>query len=90
MPQTLSDADVEAIAQRTAEHMSSEYKQLWIDRETHYSDHTWIAEERKRREEVAQFRRKVASSMTIWALILVAGFVATSTWKAVVTLVKFD
>ena len=87
MPE-LPDSVIDAIAARTAERITAEYKQLWIDRETHYSDHTWIAEERARREEVAKFRRKVASSLTIWALILVFGFVATATWKSVVGLIR--
>jgi hypothetical protein len=85
MAKTLTDDDVDAIASRTAECMSAEYKQLWIDRETHYADHTWITYQRARQEEAERFRRKVIHSATIWAVILVAGFVATAVWQAVKT-----
>lgn len=79
----LSDTDIDAIAQRTAHHMSAEYKQLWIDRETHYHDHLWIGAERQHRDEVAQFRRKVLASVTIWAAIAVVGFVAVASWREI-------
>jgi len=83
MPQTLSDEDVDAIAARTAKCMTDEYKQLWIDRETHYADHAWVADRRSREDEIARFRRKIIQSATIWAVILAAGFVATAVWHAV-------
>jgi len=83
MPKTLTEDDVDAIASRTAECMSAEYKQLWIDRETHYSDHSWITDKRAHEREVSQFRRKVINSLAIWAVILIAGFVAAAVWQAI-------
>lgn len=84
----LSEVEIDAIASRTAHHLSAEYKQLWIDREAHYQDHMWIGVERRRQEEVQQFRRKVANSVTIWAVILVIGFVAMASWRSVLDVIK--
>lgn len=86
--QQLSPNDVESIAARTASCLEESYRHLWVDRETHYHDHQWLAEEKKRRLEESQFRKKVIESVTIWAAILVVGFVAVAMWRSVVDAAK--
>ncbi len=84
----LSSEEISAIARETAQNLTAEYKQLWIDRETHYHDHIWIAEQKRRQEDWAAFKRKIISSAAIWALILLLGFIGMSTWQSVIGAAK--
>jgi len=87
MPE-LPDSVINAIAEKTAELITAEYKQLWIDREAHYNDHLWITQKRAREEEDRAFKRKVANGLAIWAAIAVVGFLAWSTWRGVTDAIR--
>lgn len=82
--QELTDNEVQAIAERTATCLNAQYKQLWIDRDTHYQDHMWIDAERSRQQEVREFRRKIIQGAALWAVVGVLGFLVLSAWHGMV------
>lgn len=78
----LPDSQLDDIADRITDRILAKRRELWVDPETHYSDHQWIEEQKQEQAERRAFRRKVINSVTIWAVIIVIGFMATATFKA--------
>ncbi len=82
MTERLHPDDVRAISQQLAEQMVEHKRAYWIDSEKHAKDHALVDRIRIEREEGRQFRRKIMQSATIWAVILLLGWVGVTLWQA--------
>lgn len=85
---SLTEEEMDAIADRITTSIIAKRKEMWVDPETHYNDHQWIEGQKKDQEERQAYRRKVINSLTIWALFLVVGFIASAIWKSVIDALK--
>lgn len=82
MTDRLHPDDVASISQQVAEQMVERKRAYWIDPETHARDHALITRIRAEREEGRQFRQKIIQSATIWAVILLIGWLGVVIWQA--------
>lgn len=84
----LTEADHEAIADLTVKKLVEVKREKWVEPETHYHQHLWVAkriEAEKKREELV---RKIIESSAIWAVPLVVGFFAIASWNYVKLMIK--
>jgi hypothetical protein len=82
---SLQTEEVEAIAEATAKAMMEQKRAKWLDPESHSKQHDWVAAKMKAEQKKEEFRAKVLQSATIWALILVMGFLASALWEKFVS-----
>jgi hypothetical protein len=87
MPEISSD-DINQIAEQITCKLVDQKRALWVDAETHHQDHEWVKLKRLDEEEYRAFRRKVIQSASVWALIIVLGFVASVFWDYFLEVVR--
>lgn len=82
---TLTDDQLDVIAEKTAERMISAKRAQWIDPETHHEHHEWVKTRITDAEHWREAKRRIALSACIWAVPIIIGFIAVSVWRQIVS-----
>lgn len=84
----LTTQDIEAIASKTADELSTRKRAQWVDPETHQEHHTWVSRQLKRETEYSELRQKILTSACIWAIPIVLAFALSALGRELVRLMR--
>jgi hypothetical protein len=79
---TLSDEQLDSIANRLADELIQRRRAQWVDPETHSQHHQWVEGRLQAESERKQLINKIILSACIWTIPLILLWVASSFWHS--------
>ena len=84
----MEQQDIDRIAAKVADELSTRKRAQWVDPETHMQHHQHVAVLIRREADLAELRKKIIYSACMWAVPLICAFVLSSSWQAVLRAIK--
>lgn len=84
----LDPADIDAIADQTANKLAARNRADWVDPETHTRQHRWLAGQMKKEADFVELRQKIMTSACIWAIPIILSFTLLAVGRELLRVIK--
>jgi hypothetical protein len=80
--------EIDTLAVRVADELSSRKRAQWVDPDTHSDHHRFVGRQMQREIDMTELKRKIAYSACIWAVPFILLWVASSFWQSIVRAIQ--